>query len=215
MSEKEFTVLDHIEGITVPGKVFEEPANEFWQLLRLWQGMEFLYRPAKKLDGATAPQSDPDKKFKMFASANALIDGLTSALLTCSFDWYSISATQYVRTVGAIAYRQNNSCPTPIEYVDQVIPEIKIYRDKVAAHFAWGTQHKNDKPAERQISVIPNLSFSNDTWVISGLMLTKKTGDKISDSSALQPWSISKVHEQLRKRYWPESLKEESATNDA
>ena len=52
------------------------------------------------------------------------------------FHWYSISACQYVRTVGAIAYLQDNSRPKPLEYVNSVIPEVKAYRDKVGAHYA-------------------------------------------------------------------------------
>jgi len=36
------TILDHIYGIKVPGEVFREPANEYWALLCLRQGLDFM-----------------------------------------------------------------------------------------------------------------------------------------------------------------------------
>src|SRR4051794_34631260 len=50
MDDSEVTILDHISGIGVPGRVFDEPANEYWQLCRLWAGMEYLYSRVAPID---------------------------------------------------------------------------------------------------------------------------------------------------------------------
>jgi hypothetical protein len=51
-SESVVSTLDHIDNITVPGDVFRRPANEYWALICLRDGMEFLYRQASKADRA-------------------------------------------------------------------------------------------------------------------------------------------------------------------
>lgn len=208
MPEEEFTILDHIDGIRVPGKVFKEPANEYWQLIRLWNGMEYLFTQASSCDYAVKQTINPEGKDIKFASMGLSVGRVRQDLLTCAFDWYAISACQYVRTVGAIDFRDNKSRPTPQEYVENIIPDVKTYRDKVAAHFAGTTRNRNDNDAERLMSLLPQLSVGTDGHSVSTLTLKKTSGGKSTDSSALTPWSITKVHEELRKRYWPNALKE-------
>ena len=181
----ELTTLDHIDRITVPGNPFAEPANEYYALLCLRTGLEFLYRQAEKCDQIALKQLDPKKQYFSFGNS-PLLTGIPYQLLTCAFHWYSISACQYVRTVGAIAYLQDKSRPIPPEYIKCVIPEVLAFRDKIAAHFAWLSKHSQDNEAERLAS--------------SG---------KSSNSKAMQPWSITKIHQRLQERYWPEEIKME------
>ena len=181
----ELTTLDHIDRITVPGNPFAEPANEYYALLCLRTGLEFLYRQAEKCDQIALKQLDPKKQYFSFGNS-PLLTGIPYQLLTCAFHWYSISACQYVRTVGAIAYLQDKSRPIPPEYIKCVIPEVLAFRDKIAAHFAWLSKHSQDNEAERLVS--------------SG---------KSSNSKAMQPWSITKIHQRLQERYWPEEIKME------
>jgi hypothetical protein len=105
--------------------------------------------------------------------------------------------------VGAIAYRQDNTWSIPPQYVKNVIPEVLAFRDKVAAHFAWSTQHSQDNEAERLASIIPPLTFINDSFHVGALTVTRQSAGKMSTSEAIQPWSICKVHQQLHQRYWP------------
>ena len=129
---------------------------------------------------------------------------LPQALLTCSFHWFAISACQYVRTVGAIAWRHDNNRPKPLDYTKTVIPEVVAFRDKVAAHFAWCTANQKDNPAERFASIIPPLVFQDDSFHVGALAVHLHQGGEASNSTAIQPWSLSRVHERLRQRYWPE-----------
>jgi hypothetical protein len=198
------TVLDHIDNVIVPGEVFQEPSNEYYALICLQNGLEFLYQRAAHCDEVGKQQLNAEDKLQVMCFGN--IPGLNQipkTLLTCAFHWYSISACQYVRLVGAIAYRQDNSRLTPLKYVEKVIPEVLTFRDKVAAHFAWSTKHSQDNDAERLATILPPLVFVDDSFHVGALTVALQKSGKDSNSKKIKAWSICKVHQQLRKRYWP------------
>jgi hypothetical protein len=201
------TVLDYIDNIVVPGNVFDKPANEYWALTYLRAGMEFLYRQAARCD----EQATPKSSLNVFMLGGFLhrAAGIPVELLTCSFHWYAMSAYQYALLVGAIAYRHDDSRPLPDHYVEQAMPEIKAFRDKVAAHFAWAKRSKNDNPAERTASILPTLAFMGDSFHMPGMVVGQGRDGNTSTSDALRPWSVRKTHEALRHRYWPPDSKDE------
>jgi len=197
------TILDYEDLIEVDGQVFNEPANEYWALVCLRDGLEFLHRQATGCDNLVRDRINPNGNAKVFVAGNApFLSGIPQGLLTCAFHWYAITACQYVRTVGAIAYRQDNRRPLPLEYVRSVIPEVLAFRDKVAAHFAWGTQNKNDSEADRLASILPPLTFVNQRFCVGALHVTVKSGTGYSSSDPITQWSIAEIHDRLRKRYW-------------
>ena len=159
------TILDHIDNIMVPGRVFENPTNEYWALTFLRQGMEFLNRQAVQCDVTAKRQVNPTGQLNFFSTGN-LFPQIPLGLLTCSFHWYAMSAYQYVLTVGAISHRQDRSRPTQNEYVKKVIPEVLVFRDKVAAHFAWAKNDKRDNEAECLASIIPSVTFTKDSFFV-------------------------------------------------
>jgi hypothetical protein len=202
--ETSVTTLDHIDNIAVPGTPFKEPANEYFALVCLYQGMEFLYRQAKRIDDGVNQHLGKDVQF--FGSGSApLFDGIPKPLLTCSFHWYAVSLCNYVRTIGAIAYRQDSTRPLPFEYAKSVIPEVVAFRDKVAAHFAWSTESARDTDADRLASILPPLTWSADSFYVGEMQIYLKRSGK-SSTSAMKPWSLCKVHDTLRPRYWPETI---------
>jgi len=208
-----FTILDHIDDIRIPGDVFREPSNEYWALICLKKGLEFLYQQAARLDAITQLKLNPTDNMKVSAFGNFPgTEAIPKALLTCSFHWYAISACQYVRTVGAIACMHDSNRPIPIEYVQAVIPEVLAFRNKVAAHFSWSTKHSQDNDAERLASIIPPLTFIDDSWNVGALEVAISKKGKTLTSAAVEPWSISKVHLKLARRYWPEQLNNKSIT---
>jgi len=215
MAERTVTVLDYIDNITVPGNVFKEPANEYWALVCMWQGMEYLYRQASRCDGIVKHRVNPEGKVTYVSLGNdPQFRGISKALLTSAFHWYAMSAYQYVLTVGAIAYRQDTTRPIPPDYVKKVIPQILAFRDKVAAHFAWAKNHSKDTDAERLASILPPLAFTDDSFHVGVFAVTVRRAGKVSHSRAIQPWSICRVHEQLRKRYWPDQGAQEAVHNE-
>lgn len=196
------TVLDHIEDIRVEGEPFAEPANEYAALLALRVGMDFLYRFAAKCDATVIGRLDPKKQFGGWGNLQQF-EGIPLSLLTCAFHWYSISACQYAKTVGAIAYRQDSSRPKPQGYAMSVIPDVLTFRDKIGAHFAWNTLNSNDSEAERLASIMPPVSFERDSFCVVAYRLTVRRKGQ-SSSTAFKPWSITKTHRSLQVRYWPE-----------
>ena len=211
-AESGFTMLDYIDRIQVPGQVFEIPSNEYWALVCLRDGMELLYNQTLQVDEIVRTRLSMDAINRCFIMGNdPALNGIPKSLLTSYFHWYAISACQYVRTVGAIAFQFDSTRPMPKAYAFDVIPEVVNFRDKVAAHFAWTTKSNHDNEAERLVSVLPPLSFINDSFYVGSMVLKIRRGTKVSDSRAIQPWSLCRVHERLRTRYWPELLSEPRA----
>jgi len=203
MSEKTITtILDHVDNIRVQGRVFHPPANEYWQVVRLWQGMELLYRQAATADRAANEYWNTKAlKVEVFGQ---FPPGISPGLLECTFDWYAVTACKFVWLMGEIGHRADSAqCCRGSDYVSKVIPDVRSYRDKIGAHFAWATENKRDNSAERIISVFPQVLFSDDTFVVQGHVLTQKSGDKVSTSDSMRPWSVRKTHEMLRCRYQP------------
>jgi len=210
MNDPEYTILDHMDNIVVPGLVFKKPTNEYWALVCLRDGMNFLYRQAKCCDGAIKSRVNPKDNIKYMGIGNLPeFQDIPKSLLTCSFHWYSISACNYVRTVGAIAYQNDKTRPKPLEYTRRVIPDVLAFRDKVAAHFAWTTKHKQDNDAERIMSILPQLTFNDNSFHVGSISLSLKKDGKISKSETVKAWSICRVHEKLQERYWPNEEKKE------
>lgn len=198
------TVLDHIDNIVVPGAPFQEPTNEYYALVFLWCGLEFLFHQASHWDDVVRQKFNPEGKVRIMLMGNDPgLDGVPLTLLNCAFHWYAITACQYVRTVGAIASSIDSSRSLPYDYLKQVIPEVLGFRDKIAAHFAWGTRNKRDSEAERKLSIMPTLTFQDSTFFMGAMMLSVISSGKKSDSKAIMPWSISGIHLLLRERYWP------------
>lgn len=203
MCDKPFTILDHIDEIIVPGKVFDKPANEYWMLSYLWYGMELLNIETAKRQDEHQRRVNPEGRLRMVSFGNDP-DCKQMPLLTCFFHWYAVSACNYVRTIGAIAYRQDNNRPKPLKYVKNVIPEVLTFRNKIAAHFSWSMEDSKDNDAERSASVLPPLSFDGDVFCVGAWQVGIRRGGEAMDSSALTPWSITEIHEKLGERYWPQ-----------
>lgn len=197
------TVLDYIDNIKVPGDPFKEPANEYWMLVCLRRGLELLYSKAYKFDEAARKNVNPKGNLKVFGfNVQTGINSVQLSLLTCAYHWYAISACNYARIVGEIAKQQDESRPSVSKYVEKCMPEVLAFRDKVAAHPAWASGNKKDNDAEQLASVIPQVQWSGDSYKVGSFRLGIRKSGQSSDSSAIKPWSLVEVHEQLRKRFW-------------
>jgi hypothetical protein len=204
VAESDFTVLDYEDGIQVPGNVFAEPVNEYWALMCLKQGLEYLYHQISQYDQMVQTRVNSDGNGRVTILFNhPVFAGVPMRLLTCAFHWYAVSACQYVRTVGAIAYRQDSNRPLPDKYVESVIPEVLAFRNKVAAHFAGLTLDRRDNEAERLASVMPQLGFEDDSFCVGAFTVRTVRDGEVSDSKSIKVWSIRRVHGELQHRYWP------------
>jgi hypothetical protein len=166
--------------------------------------MEFLYYQAARGDQVVKQRVNTDERWCLVSYGNLPeFGGIPQGLLTCAFHWYALSAYQYALIVGAIAHKQDNSRPIPPLYVKNVMPEVLAFRDKVAAHVAWAKNNSKDNDAERLASVLPPLTFVDDSFQVGTNPVWLQQNGMVTFSAA-QPWGICKVHEMLRKRYWPD-----------
>ena len=210
MSEEESTILDHINNIVVPGDVFRSPENEFWTLVYLRHGLENLNSLMLKWEAKAAELAKSGRRPRLpgwegeDVEEYHLVGGPgPTTLLHCLFDWYSVTACNYVGTVGALAYEQDGTRPKPGPYTEAVIPEVYAYRNKVGAHFAWSKNNKRDNTAEREYSVFPKVSLMAGHYTVGSMTLGLKRSGVYTDSSAIEEWSLTEVHRRLTERYWP------------
>lgn len=194
------TLLDLVDKIVIPGEPLKNPSNEFWALICLWNGLEYLNNCVENCEQTVRSHLSPNNGHFLFGGFPG-IDDSSLSLITSAFHWYAVSACNLTRLIGSIAKRIDNSRPKPPEYTKSVLPEVLGFRDKVAAHFAWTGHNNYDNTAERQFSVMPQLTFEHDAFFVGGMQLHISHGEADSNSKAIAKWSLTKVHLQLRQRY--------------
>ncbi len=207
---KSQTVLDHIDQIVVPGNVFENPANEYYALCCWWEGMELLSQQASKADQEAMRHINPDGMFeRVVCAGNIGPRNIRYTILNCIFQWYSVTACQYVRTVGAIAKKIGPNGSSPWKYVKRVIPDVLDFRDKVAAHLAFSKSDSRDGDADRILSSLPQIQFVRTRFVVGASRLTLSDGGNQSTAGFGCPWNVTEVHQELRKRCRPDLVSTE------
>lgn len=217
-------ILDFIENLEMPDTLKQKFSNEVQSLRHLQKGLELLYLHTKDIEqkaqkrvnsGAWLQSMPPEvqKNFKgkdvRFSSAgNApVLKGLPQHIVYCFFQWYSVSVCNYVLLVGWILKQIDSARPKPWQYVDSVIPDVRRFRDKIAAHFARAVEHKKDTEADRIASIMYQLGFDNGRFYAPFWKTSIHRSGKKSSSTNNQPWSLTETHEKLTKRYWPEEIR--------
>ena len=87
-------------------------------------------------------------------------------------------------------------------YLQQVIPPVELWRNKIGAHFAMHSP-RSENAADLAMSVMFPLSFNNDAFYTGLLTLSIKTENTQSASLQEMQWSLTHTHRALIQRYWP------------
>ena len=134
--------------------------------------------------------------------------------LPCLFNWFSITLPNYLRLVGLVELMTKNNWRSDAlakpanhktisrhckKYVEDCIPEIYLWRNKVAAHFAATDPFKDDSLGTLEQSLMNSISFSNGYYRV-GQFHWVTAGEK----ALLKQWSVTETFEQLSPRFWPE-----------
>lgn len=197
------TVLDHLEGLEITEAQAEQRGNEFNSLAYLGTGLDFLYRQVKRTEQTVLERIDPS--VKVFMAGNAPeFEGISMGLIACAFHWYAVSVCNYVRLVGWLTQREETERAK--EYVQRVLPEVYVWRNKVAAHFSITDPRPEDTPADLAKSVMLPISFDDDAFYAGSLTITMRRAGEASTSRQGARWSLTHVHEDLAPRYWPERV---------
>jgi len=137
------------------------------------------------------------------------VPGIPLGLVECAFHWYAVTICNYVKLVGWLASLDSvgkaGRGKFINEYINEVVPTVKVFRDKIAAHFALSAEDPRgrDNPAEKRVSMHPSLSLQNGVVYVTPLVFHTgpSDGKAESESDSLQPWSLTKVHAELVERY--------------
>ena len=198
-------VLDHVETIQLTAEQTQSYTDEIGALQYLAQGLESLFQLVISVEDQIQFRSAP-RRTEISFGEDPRLEGLPVDLVRCSFDWYSVSICNYTRLVGWIWHEIDANAPGPLEYVNSVVPEAKAWRDSVGAHFerAHSSGQKSKNRAKSTASVWRPIPILDGRFVAGAMTLSVRASGKDSDSKALQPWSLTQSHGDLRKRYWPE-----------
>jgi len=187
-------ILDHVDGLELPAEACKKRHNELVQLDILCAGLqhlnEFVAAQAENMRAALArdPRVRPGRV-------------VPEAVVRCAFDWYAVSACNFVHVIGWLLHEADASLPKPGVYVRRIIPNVLTYRNKVAAHFAR-SHPRNDGEATLSASTMPTLSWRDGIPVVGGWQVTTRSKGKVTQSPNWR-WGLLETHTELGKRYWP------------
>lgn len=211
-------MIDLKDKLELPDKMKSKFVNELQALANLWRGMCYIYKLVceierianEKINNGTVFQNMPPVVKKSFEGKDIryvsygndpAFNWLDKGLLYSLFQWYAISACNYVRLVGYLAKKTDSSRPKVSAYIEKVIPDVGWFRDKIAAHPVKACYNKKDNEADRAASVLYQVGYNSGRFYASVWQVTiVRKGEKIAGSNP-GSWSITKTHEKLSERY--------------
>ena len=209
-------ILDAIEPVEV-----QEPDhfNEVRALMTLRRG---LWGLANSVNNREAPYREMAKKMS-YVVMGAEIDGPTRDIdmVACFFHWFGVSLCNYARLVGFIRGLQKGEftradlsdetktkdrlIKKSIDAYVRKIPElepVRIWRNKVLAHFAITDPLKDDDIATLDMSVVFPVSYIAPHYVAGYFQMTRSNSSG-THTSELPEWSVTEVYEKIAPRFWP------------
>lgn len=199
--EPQPVILDYIDHLELSADDARLRFNELHSLAYLVEGLTFLAGQVAKIEARIKEQElkaiGPDKVAFSFGNRPGL-DWVPQGLVASAFHWYSVSACSYARLVGFLGY----GAPAEAQkYVETVMPQIYLWRNKVAAHFSLTDPRKEDTAADLAASVMFPVSIDDARFVVGAMQL----GMKGTSSRDDMQWSLTKSFEDFKKRYQPPS----------
>ena len=205
--------LDYLDDlrVTLEGVEDYEP-HPVAYLRTLREGLDHLNRLVK------------EKEVEAKSSDTPWPSESTEKLITCFFNWYSVTVCDYVRTIGRLAFSDDRK--EVYRYLNDVIPVVYHWRRKIGAHatfeilppkgpFEFIDKSKlripDDKFVERareQMYMFPTIApkvslLYRENVFLAGAVLgvPLPSGDlHVEDMT----WSVTHTHRELSKRYWPD-----------
>ena len=205
-------IIDHVDKLELPDDRLRICGNELRSLKYLAQGLQFLYGQVKGIEDQITDAVDRDKTVFIFGN-DPLLRSVPQGLVACAFHWYAVSSCNYVRLVGWLAHGGDSKKAG--KYVEQILPEVRVWRNKVGAHFARTDPSKEDSAADLAVSVIFPIGFEDDAFYACPLKLAISQGGSTSTSRGDIRWSLTRTHRGLAARYWPNTLESMAPHIDA
>ena len=140
------------------------------------------------------------------------------AVTSCAFFWFSTSLVNYMRLVGLVGLTNQKGWEAKDilersraaeikrycdQYVEEVIPAVLHWRNKVAAHFAITHPYGEDNVATLESSIMDQLIFIKPYFRVAAAKWCTK-----HEESTLPSWALTQVFEELAPRFWNELILE-------
>lgn len=211
-------ILDYKDNLDMPETIQKNVFNELQTLRNIWQGMCYLNRwtmeierkANEKVSDESVFQSMPlevrkafeGKKVRCFASGNTPgFEWLDKGLIYSLFQWYAVSACNFVLLVGYLRQQADSGLEKPRSYLETVIPMLVWFRDKIAAHPVRACKDTRDNEVDRISSVLYPIAFDKERFYAPAWKLTIGQNGRQTKGTNPGPWSITETHEILYNRY--------------
>jgi hypothetical protein len=212
--KKQIVLIDGVERIEVSRTDF---FNEIRTLRTLFVGLKMLYVPLKVREMEFARKTGGTVQvFQMGGHSDEEVEFLD--FVACVFHWFGVSICNFSRLTGLIRgihrgdfTRADLTDTTKFEAIRKSIDNylssvtelghVRVWRNKVFAHFAITDPRKHDNLTTLDMSVIHPVTF-NGKYVVGGLTISR-FGPSGSEKAALPEWSLTEVFEALEPRFWP------------
>jgi hypothetical protein len=192
-------MLDGIDGLTLGEELDATELNAVRSLAYLWSGLRFLDHQVSEIEKSLSSSLDLDKKVYFVLGNAPLLKDVPQGLIACAFHWYATSSCNFVRLVGWLAHGRNGHRADA--YVGRIIPSVRVWRNKVGAHFAITDPRKEDTAAVLESSVMFPIGFVNGRFQTQPFIVSMRRGGKASSTRADMSWSLTDVHRLLAQRY--------------
>ncbi len=191
--------IDYIDRLQLSEEDEKKDFNELNSLSYLASGLWFLYDQILKIETQIGERTPKNKRVFHFGNSPDL-EGIPQELVACAFHWYAVTVCNYVKMVGWLVNDGDSKKAT--DYLKRVIPPVKLWRDKVGAHFARHSP-KGENAADLAMSVMFPISFDDDAFYTGSLTLKINRAGKQSTSQQDMRWSLTHTHRDLIPRFWP------------
>lgn len=204
-------VVDYLSGLSV---LESDGVNELITLSCLSTGLATLAQQVKLLE-QPIQDDEKERRKRITFYGFGFLPQETEELLPCYFHWFGTSLCNYARLVGFLSGVSSGAfsrsatedpknfriikeyCDTYIDSIPELIP-IKIWRNKVFAHFAITNPRSSDNAALLDSSVMSPISYFDGRFRVGGMVTASRGAE-----AELPHWSVTESYELLSPRFWP------------
>jgi len=190
-------ILDYIDNLELTDDEVGKHHDAVMALARLGEGLSWIYQQVSATEDQVRREAAKDNV--QIAIVGGVLNHIPTGLLSCAFQWYAVSACNYAQLVGWLATLDSSWAK---EYVTKVMPRLKKYRNKVAAHFALTTPSQ-DNEADLAASVMTHVIYVGSRLCAAALTPILPGATQEIHVSKDLAWSVTLAHERLVPRYWP------------
>ena len=199
-------VLDQVSGVALDPN--DPPFNNYQAFVANYEGLKILAATVREFE-IQYVADDPHAAHVLFHMAPV------PPLVPCAFNWFSVTLVNYLRLVGLVELMnahgwKSSALVDPAHrtlikshcsnFVKTAVPEVHIWRNKVAAHFAATDPFQDDNLGTLEQSIMNQVTYNFPHYYV-GMWQWNTDGQ----TAQLPSWALTKVYEDLSARFWPEN----------